>query len=242
MEFKEFEALFIQSMQQNGLDAPAPQTTEAFYRFDQHLHTVNSHTNLTAIRSSEEAISKHYVDSLLISQMIPPGSRVLDLGCGPGFPSTPLAIYRPDLEIIALDSTAKKIAFVQSTKELLALSNLTPISGRAEDQALAKSLGQFDVVVSRAVARMNILCELCLPYLKIGGVLLAMKGAKGEEELVEAEHCIKTLGGLPGILFDGVLVIPNGSTEVRTLIKVQKEKKTPSGYPRNFSQIQKKPL
>ena len=242
MELKEFEALFTQNMQQNHLDAPTSQTIEAFFCFDQHLHNVNSHTNLTAIRSTEEAISKHYVDSLLISQEIPIGSRVLDLGCGPGFPSIPLAIFRPDLEIVALDSTAKKIAFVQSVKELLTLSNITPISGRAEDRELASKLGQFDAVVSRAVARMNVLCELCLPYAKIGGVLLAMKGAKGTEELAEAARCIKTLGGAPGELFDSILINLDGSTEARTLIKVQKERKTPTEYPRNFSQIQKKPL
>jgi 16S rRNA (guanine527-N7)-methyltransferase len=168
------------------------------------------------------------------------GARVLDLGCGPGFPSIPLAIARPDLTICALDSTDKKIRFLNESAEMLGLSNLKGYSGRAEDVKMRNTLKQFDVVVSRAVARMNVLSELCMPYVKIGGKLIAMKGAKGDEELAEAQKAIKILGGTAKMLaFD---LITEDSLEARSLIEVSKVKETPSMYPRQYSAIVKKPL
>jgi 16S rRNA (guanine527-N7)-methyltransferase len=242
MDFCEFEALFLQSMKQNGLEIPEAKVIEQFYAFDSFLHKTNSVTNLTAIRNTPEAISKHYVDSLLAARFLPQGARVLDIGCGPGFPSIPLAIYRPDLEIVALDSTAKKIAFVQDAAKLIGLANLSAVSGRAEDKTVMQMLRQFDVVVSRAVARMNVLCELCLPYVKIGGFLLAMKASKAEEETDEALNCIKTLGGSSPKLFQCGLTHLDGETDPRCLIQVEKKSPHPKGYPRAYAQILKKPL
>ena len=181
MDFTTFSQTFSDAAAKNGISIPNQVQMQQFYRFTEHLLEVNAHTNLTAIREPVGIIDKHYVDSLLAMHLIPEGSRVLDLGCGPGFPSIPLAIMRPGLEIVALDSTAKKIDFVQESTEILQLSNITAISGRAEDIKLRKTLGKFDIVVSRAVARLNILCELCLPYLKIGGTVIALKGGKYEE-------------------------------------------------------------
>ena len=181
----DFKQLLCDSFTKNGLPVPNDVLSDMFFRFTEHLLEVNQVTNLTAIRDVPSIITKHYVDSLLISADIPENARVLDLGCGPGFPSIPLAIYRPDLEIVSLDSTAKKIAFVKESAELLELKNLTTLSGRAENRAVMQRLGKFDVVTSRAVANLNVLAELCLPYLKIGGKMLAMKGAKIKEETDE---------------------------------------------------------
>ena len=213
-----------------------------FFRFTEHLLEVNAHTNLTAIREPVGIVDKHYIDSLLAMDLIPNGARVLDLGCGPGFPSIPLAIMRPDLEITALDSTAKKIDFVQKSAEILQLSNLKGVCGRAEDAKLRKTLGKHDVVVSRAVARLNVLCELCIPYLKIGGYLVALKGAKYEEELAEAANAIKILGAETTKTEPKELITADNQTETRGIIIIQSKKETPSQYPRAYAAILKKPL
>ncbi|MBQ4274183.1 MAG: 16S rRNA (guanine(527)-N(7))-methyltransferase RsmG [Clostridia bacterium] len=215
---------------------------QQFYTFTEHLLEVNVHTNLTAIRDPIGIVDKHYIDSLLATNLIPEGARVLDLGCGPGFPSTPLAIMRPDLKITALDSTAKKIDFVQKSTEILQLSNLKAISGRAEDLKLRKTLGKYDVVVSRAVSRLNILCELCLPYLKVGGTLIALKGAKFEEELTEAANAIKVLGGEVIKIEQKQLATAENTTETRGMIVIQLKKEPPPQYPRAYAAILKKPL
>ena len=242
MDFTTFSQIFSDAAAKNGISIPNQVQMQQFYRFTEHLLEVNAHTNLTAIREPVGIVDKHYIDSLLATHLIPEGSRVLDLGCGPGFPSIPLAIMRPDLEIVALDSTAKKIDFVQKSAEILQLSNINAISGRAEDTKLRKALGKFDIVVSRAVARLNILCELCLPYLKIGGSLIALKGAKYEEELTEAAGAVKVLGGELIKCEQKDLIIASYQAETRGMIVIQLKKDPPVQYPRAYATILKKPL
>lgn len=241
MEYTEFEALFRVACAKNNLPSPVDDEINTFYHFTKHLLKTNETTNLTAIRSIPDVIYKHCIDSLLVSAHISEGARVLDVGCGPGFPSIPLAIMRPDLSITALDSTAKKIAFVQESGKNFNLSNLTAISGRAEEAATLKKLGAFDIVVSRAVARLNVLCELCIPYLKINGRLIALKGAKAQEELDEAQNAINKLGGKVTNLHKTVLCT-DAEQEARGLIEIVKINPTPQKYPRAYAAILKKPL
>ena len=242
MDFTTFSQIFTSAATKNNISLPNEAQMLQFYRFTEHLLEVNAHTNLTAIREPIGIVDKHYIDSLLVMDMIPQGARVLDLGCGPGFPSIPLAIMRPDLEIVALDSTSKKIDFVQKSAEILQLSNLKGVSGRAEDIKLRKELGKFDIVVSRAVARLNILCELCLPYLKLDGQLMALKGAKFEEELSEASNAIQVLGGKALKIEQKVLITTENQEETRGIITIQLKKAPPTQYPRAYAAILKKPL
>ena len=225
----------------NGLPCTTEQAEMLFLLTDRML-TVNQSMNLTAIKEEKSVILRHYVDSLTIMREIPEAARVMDVGCGAGFPTLPLAIARPDLTIVALDGTAKRIHYVQETAGLLGLSNVTAIAGRAEEYAHQNDYREtFDVVTARAVASLPVLCELCLPFVRIGGALIAMKSAQVQEELAQAAKCIEICGGRVTNcrscdLMDGTV------NESRTLIVVSKIVPTPKNYPRHFSKISKKPL
>lgn len=242
MNYTDFAHLFQKSAQQNQITPIDEAKTKQMYDFIMYLAEVNKITNLTAIRNVEDMIPKHLIDSLFATEHIPSGAKILDLGCGPGFPSIPLAIARPDVTIVALDSTSKKIDFVKSAASKIGLKNLTAIAGRAEDRTVASQIGFTDVVVSRAVARLTVLCELCLPYTKVGGKLIALKAAKADEEAAEAARAIKTLGGDVPVMHKKELYLADETTEPRCLIEISKQKPTPPSYPRAYATILKKPL
>ena len=168
-----------------------------FQTYYEMLLDYNERMNLTAITEENEVIVKHFCDSLflLTKYDIKPGAKVIDVGTGAGFPGVPLMIARPDLKITLLDGLNKRLVFLSDVCERLGLS-AEIVHSRAEDGANDKKYREkFDVATSRAVARLNVLCEYCLPYVKKDGVFLAMKGPAGDEELAESQNALKVLGG-----------------------------------------------
>ncbi len=242
ISFEAFSKHLRASFAQNNLTEFATEgLAKCFYDFTDILLEANARFNLTAIREPEDVIVRHYADCLLAQHCFPRGATVMDIGCGGGFPTFPLAIARPDLSILAVDSTQKKIDFVADAARKMGLSNVKALCARAESEEMRRYREKFDVVTSRAMANMRILAELALPYVKIGGEMVALKGLRGKEELEEASKAIPVLGG--GGVRDCELALqtPNGP-ETRHLIVVAKTKETPKQYPRNYSAITKKPL
>ncbi|MBQ8545585.1 MAG: 16S rRNA (guanine(527)-N(7))-methyltransferase RsmG [Clostridia bacterium] len=207
-----------------------------------HMLEVNEHLNLTAIKDEDGVILKHLVDSSACVTYIPKGSRLADIGCGGGFPSLVIAILRGDVSVLGVDSVAKKVKYVDETASLLGLSNVEISSRRAEELGQDEEYREtFDIVTARAVARLNILCELCLPLLKLGGRFIAMKSQTTSEELEEAKNAIALVGGKLEKV-DAYTLTNGKETLERTMVVIKKVGKTPNKYPRNNSQIAKKPL
>ena len=243
LDFNVFRSQFCEIFQKNQLERfCTDETITKFYQFTELLTEENSHTNLTAIREIPDIIAKHYADSLLAESHFPKSATVMDVGCGGGFPSIPLAITRPDLKITAVDSTQKKINFVNKAIQALALSNASAICARVESPEMSKYREKFDIVTSRAMARMVILAELTLPFVKIGGALIALKGAQGSEELQESTRAIHLLGGAKATEDTMLALKTPTDSESRHILIARKERATPSQYPRNYATIAKKPL
>ena len=213
-----------------------------FQRYYELLTEWNEKINLTAITDPKEVAVKHMIDSLSGRGIegLNGDSRVIDVGTGAGFPGLPLKILLPGLRLTLLDSLNKRIKFLQTVVEELGLENVTCIHGRAEEAARDKSLREsFDVAVSRAVARLTVLGEYCLPFVKVGGVFLAWKGLQYREEAEEAKKAVTILGG-KGIQMEEVHL--PGMEDVRAILRIPKERPTPKAYPRKAGMPVKKPL
>ncbi len=221
---------------------------EKFYQLCDIMLETNEKMNITAITDEDAVIARHFADSLLLLKVgVESGTRICDVGCGGGFPSFPIAIARPDITVMGIDSTAKKIAYVNETAKKLGLENLTAISARAEDLSGADGeyREKFDLVCARAVAALPVLSELCLPFVKVGGRFVALKSKSAEEELNESRKGILTLGGKIENAEKLTLIdhtLEEGSDAERTLITIRKVAKTPPKYPRPYAQIKKKHL
>ena len=169
---------------------------EMLSRLSAHMLEVNRSLNLTAIKDEDGVILKHLVDSAACVPYIKENAKLCDVGCGGGFPSLVIAILRGDVSVLGVDSVAKKVKYVDETAKLLDLSNVSVSNRRAEElgqDALYRE--SYDIVTARAVARLNILCELCLPLLKVGGRFIAMKSLTTAEEIDEAKNAISEVGG-----------------------------------------------
>lgn len=242
-----FSEIYTQTLSSLDLaEYATPELADKFELLAARLIEFNSHTNLTAITDDEGVILRHFADSLTAAPLLGDrsGLSVIDVGCGGGFPVLPLAIVRSDLNFTALDSTAKKLTFVEQMAVELNLP-VTVLAARAEEVAkpspstnIPALRESFDLAISRAVARMPILAELTLPFVKVGGRLIALKGAEGEVEADEAATAIEKLGGK----IKTIRRLTLGSAGERVLLEVEKVALTPSAYPRQYGQIKKKPL
>ncbi len=212
---------------------------QAFARFRALLLEYNAKFNLTAITGEEEVTYKHFLDSVAGEGWFKEGAKVCEIGSGAGFPSIPLKIVRPDLSFTLIESREKKCSFLRIAAEELALSDITVLCTRAEEGARRADLREkFDVVCARAVAEMNTLAEYCLPFVRVGGYMIAYKG-KAEGELQRAKRAIALLGGETEEAVSYSL--PKGYGE-RMLIAVKKVKRTPEKYPRGQGKERGDPL
>lgn len=229
---------------ENGLDGLlSDEKVDRLTFFALRLAEENEKYNLTALTTPEEMILRHFADCAALIPHLPERGKVMDVGCGAGFPSLVLAILCPSLSVTSLDATEKKVKFVRETADLIGLQNLATLTGRAEILAarggeLRKS---FDVVTARAVARLPVLSELCLPFVSVGGTFLAMKGPAAEREAVEAARAIPQLGGRLEGVFSRTLR-DDSETLTHAAVKIAKVKNTPPEYPRSYARILKKPL
>lgn len=232
-------SLLLADAEKLGISVSSEQL-ERFEKLTELLVEQNKTMNLTAITDPDGIAVKHFADSISILSAVEfeKGAKVLDVGTGAGFPGIPLLIMRPDLDLTMLDSTAKKLRYVADTVNSLGLT-ANVLHSRAEEAAQKSEYREsFDIVCSRAVAALNILCEYCLPFVKKGGIFAAMKGAKAQEEIKLAKNSIKTLGG--EIIAQKSFMLSDGAE--RTIIIIKKISHNLPKYPRPSAQIAKKPL
>ena len=232
---------FYQLLTQQGIELTDRQKNQ-FERYFELLVEWNEKINLTAITEKNEVYLKHFYDSIapVLQGLIDNQElKLLDIGAGAGFPSLPMKIICPQLDVTIIDSLNKRINFLKLLAEELGLDKVHFYHGRAEDFAQDKDFrAQFDLVTARAVARMQVLSELTIPYLKVGGKLLALKAANAPEELNEAKNALN-------LLFSKVqdnlsYALPNG--DPRFITVVEKKKETPNKYPRKAGMPNKRPL
>ncbi|GAB4513602.1 MAG: 16S rRNA (guanine(527)-N(7))-methyltransferase RsmG [Anaerolineae bacterium] len=222
-----------------GLTLSAEQVA-AFDLYAQALAAWNAHTNLTAIIEPEAVRVRHFLDSLSLVGLVKGSSTVLDVGTGAGFPGLPLAMVYPDVQVTLLESTGKKIKFLEHIAQQLGLKNVHTLNARAEDAGhLPDQRGRYDVVVARAVARMPALVEYLLPFARVGGKVIAMKGDTAQQETQDAKHALQLLGGRLNRIES--VQLP-GLEQTHYLVIIEKTDPTPAGYPRKPGIPTRKPL
>jgi 16S rRNA (guanine527-N7)-methyltransferase len=209
---------------------------DQFCEFGRLLIEKNQVMNLTAITEPTAVAQLHFLDSMAVLRAADCRNKsVIDVGCGAGFPGVPVVIAEPSVRLTLLDSLQKRMNWLQEILPDLGV-NATVVAARAEEY-VAQHREQFDIATSRAVARLNILCELCLPYVKVGGKFLALKGAMTQEEVEEAKQAITTLGGKVAEIFEYPV-----ADAVHRIVVIEKVRPTPKQYPRKFAKIKQSPL
>ena len=234
----ELEQILREGLEQRGF-APGDETLRRFRVYYDNLEKINQVMNLTAITGEADAARLHFLDcAALLEAGGLNGKALIDVGTGAGFPGLVLKILCPELKLTLLDSLDKRLGFLRDTCEKLGFDDVTLVHARAEEipEGFRES---FDFAAARAVARLNVLCELCLPYVKPGGAFLAMKGPELDAELKEAYVALRTLGG--SLEKQIVYAIP-GTDVQHSAAVIRKTGPTPKRYPRRWAQIKGKPL
>lgn len=238
------EEIISAGLEELGLTGRVPQNAPAqLAQYGQMLLEKNQVMNLTAVREPEGVARLHFLDcAALLKYCDFQGKTLIDVGTGAGFPGMVLKILVPSLRVTLLDSLSKRLDWLTEVYENLdGVDSITTFHGRAEEFALEKKgfRDSFDFTTARAVADLRVLCELCLPFVKVGGHFLAMKSTGSDQELDSAAHAIKALGGRVSSVED--YAIP-GTEISHRLILIEKQASTPPNYPRRWAKIQKEPL
>ena len=211
-----------------------------YYEYMNLLLEWNEKINLTAITKEDEIILKHFIDSMTVIKYIEKNSEIIDVGTGAGFPGIPIAIMRKDTNLTLLDSLNKRVNFLNEVSYNLNLKNIKNIHGRAEDFGQNKNEREnYDIAISRAVANMTTLVEYLIPFVKIGGYCICMKGSEIESEIEQAKYAIKELGGKIEKIDN--FYLPD-SNIVRNVVIIKKIKETSSKYPRKAGMPSKMPM
>ncbi len=234
--------IIAQGLSDLGLTGKVPENApQQLADYGHALLEKNQVMNLTAIREEDKVAQLHMLDcAALLNFMDFGGKKLIDVGTGAGFPGLPLKILSPTLDVTLLDSLNKRVDWLNEVSGQLGLSSVRAIHARAEEQAQVKGFrDSFDFATARAVAELRLLCELCLPYVKVGGYFLSMKSVDSDKELEDAARCIKMMGGRVVDVHD--YTIP-GTDVSHRLVVIQKVAPTLKGYPRRWAKIQKEPL
>ncbi len=226
----------IKAFSENSIELTDKQA-EQFKIYCDFLLEYNEKVNLTAVTDEFDVIEKHFIDSAKGASLIKENALCADIGTGAGFPGVPLAIMRPDIKVCLVDALNKRLVFLNELKEKLNLNNVYTVHGRSEDLGKTDMRQKFDYVFSRAVARLNILAEYDLPFVKKGGYMLAWKGPQIFDEIKESQNAIKILGGETPEIHTADM-----DENEHYIAVIKKIKDTPQKYPRQAGLLKKKPL
>lgn len=239
MNEKEFKEKIKESAEIIGVSLDE-KMLEKFYNYKNLIVEWNEKINLTAITEDLEFAVKHFIDSLTINKYIETNKTIIDIGTGAGFPGIPIKIVNPENKVILFDSLNKRLKVLDDIIEKIGLNNIETLHGRAEETFKNKNNREkYDIATSRAVAALNVLVELMLPAVKVGGICICMKGNNADSEINEAKKAIKELGG--EIINVEKIILPELNLE-RNIVIIQKIKQTPNKYPRKPGTPQKEPI
>lgn len=238
MDLKEFEKIFKEKCKKNNIELQTYEI-EKFYKYMLGIIEWNEKINVTAITDEKEFLEKHFIDSLTINKYLKNGKKLIDIGTGAGFPGIPLKIANSNLEVTLIDSVNKKLNVIKEVSKEIKLDKLEIIHTRAEDLAnKSEYREQFDFATTRAVSNLSTIAEYMLPFVKIGGKAICMKGPNYEEELEDAEKAIGILGGK----LEKVENLRLNDENERNIVIISKINKTPSKYPRGQGKPLKEPI